>query len=328
MNIYKNKKWQYYLIKNKDLLEAGIKNKKDALSHFEKIGRKEGKTIPSSEEIINIFDWKYYINKYPDLIRHGINNENAAMNHYINFGYQEKRQPVSYNDTKSADSSTNHTINKNNVYNIFDNIYKKKLWTYTRLGNNKKICQNESLSGNGSTLIQTVTIRKELPLLFEKYKIKSLLDAPCGDFNWMKEVNMKNINYIGIDIVQLVINDNIKKYQTNTIKFVNLNIMTVDLPEADLIMCRDCLVHFSNEDVFCTLKNFKKSKSKYLLTTTFIDRLNNPKMKTGMWQPLNIFGKPFNFPGPLELLTENCSEENGNYKDKSLGLWDLQTLPI
>jgi hypothetical protein len=46
----------------------------------------------------------------------------------------------------------------------------------------------ESRSGNGSTLVQTAVIRDEIPLLFKELNIKSVLDAPCGDFNWMKEI--------------------------------------------------------------------------------------------------------------------------------------------
>ena len=36
---------------------------------------------------------------------------------------------------------------------------------------------------------------------------------------------------------------------------------------------------------------------------------------------------PFNFPPPLRLVNENCTEGDGAYGDKCLGLWRLADLP-
>ncbi|MDR1323847.1 MAG: class I SAM-dependent methyltransferase, partial [Candidatus Margulisbacteria bacterium] len=60
----------------------------------------------------------------------------------------------------------------------------------------------ESRSGGGSEVDATKTIRKTLPKLWKKYKIKTFLDVPCGDYNWMKEIDKSTITYIGGDIVQ------------------------------------------------------------------------------------------------------------------------------
>lgn len=73
---------------------------------------------------------------------------------------------------------------------VFSDIFKSNDWN-----------NDESVSGVGSSLSNTKTIIIKLPLLFEKYQIKSVLDAPCGDFNWMQNVNKSRINYIGGDIV-------------------------------------------------------------------------------------------------------------------------------
>jgi hypothetical protein len=83
----------------------------------------------------------------------------------------------------------------------FDNIYKTNYWS-----------SNESYSGKGSQINTTINIRKALPKLFKKYKIKTLLDVPCGDFNWMKEVDKTNIEYIGGDIVEEIVVNNNKKW--------------------------------------------------------------------------------------------------------------------
>src|SRR6266704_119458 len=63
----------------------------------------------------------------------------------------------------------------------FTQIYRDNAW------------QNaESRSGHGSTVERTALIRYVLAALVEEFGIRSLLDAPCGDFNWMKEVPLPN----------------------------------------------------------------------------------------------------------------------------------------
>ncbi len=41
---------------------------------------------------------------------------------------------------------------------------------------------------------------------------------------------------------------------------------------------------------------------------------------------LNLQQAPFNFPPPEHLLVEECTEGNGAYRDKSLGVWNLDAL--
>ena len=60
------------------------------------------------------------------------------------------------------------------------------------------------------------------------------------------------------------------------------------LPRADVILCRDCLVHFSFKDIFAAIDNFKKSQSRYLLATTFIAFSENLDVATGEWRRLNM----------------------------------------
>lgn len=213
--------------------------------------------------------------------------------------------------------------NKNKTMGIFEKIYENNVWYNL---NDEKLKQTESKSGGGSTLKQTATIIKEIPILLKKLNIKSILDAPCGDFNWMKEIDLSNINYIGIDIVPIVINDNNKKYQSNNRKFMHMDVLSDNLPKCDLILCRDCLVHFTIDGVFEAVRNFKKSGAKYLLTTTFFNRPNKLDASLGDWNPYDLLRHPFNFPKPLSIINENCTEANNEYNDKSLVLWNLNDL--
>jgi hypothetical protein len=54
----------------------------------------------------------------------------------------------------------------------------------------------------------------------------------------------------------------------------------------------------------------------------------NHWITTGDWRLLNLEKPPFNFPKPLQLLNEQCSEGGYQFRDKSLGLWRVQDIHI
>ena len=199
---------------------------------------------------------------------------------------------------------------------IFTNIYLKNTWG-----------DKDSFSGPGSNLNQTKVVLKELSKIIINYKIKNFLDIPCGDFYWMKEFDLKNINYIGADIVSEIVKKNIKKYKCHNINFENLDLLSDNLPDSDLIFIRDCLVHFSFQDIFNALQNIRKTNSKFILTTTFFDRTKNYDISTGAWRTINFRKPPFNFPEPIMTINERCTENNNKFSDKALSLWELKQIP-
>jgi len=182
----------------------------------------------------------------------------------------------------------------------------------------------ESRSGGGSTLFQTRIIREKIPQLLEDLKIQSVLDVPCGDWNWLRHVDLSNVHYTGGDIVQSLIDNNSKTYGNEICKFEYLNIITGPLPQADLILCRDCLVHLNFIDGLAALEQFRNSGAKWLLTTTFTERNSNSELYEGsIWRPLNLEKAPYNLPQPEQYINEGCTEGDGLFGDKCLGLWRL-----
>ena len=196
---------------------------------------------------------------------------------------------------------------------------------FTRMLTSISRAGHESVSGPGSSLANTAEIRKQLPLLTHDLRVRSLLDAACGDFNWMRHVNL-GIKYIGADVIPSLVQQNQENFSGPNKKFMVLDITRHPVPKVDLIFCRDCLVHLSNEDVFRALRNFQESKSKYLLTTTFERREVNSDIATGDWRPANLRIAPFNFPEPIRIIDEKCTENDGIYADKTLALWKLKDL--
>lgn len=204
-------------------------------------------------------------------------------------------------------------------------------WTNTYI----KATQNywgefESFSGPGSSKEQTKVICQLLPTLIKELAIYSILDVPCGDFNWMSLIDIGNCHYIGCDIVKPMIDTNTIKYGSKNRAFLHLDVTHDALPYADMIICRDLLVHFSIQDIIASLRNFKRSGAKYLLTTTFtrIRADLNCDIITGGWRTINLQNAPFNFPAPILIIDERCTEQNGAYNDKSLGLWTLADIVI
>ena len=200
---------------------------------------------------------------------------------------------------------------------VFVEIYKKNYWK-----------SKESVSGPGSTLAVTSKTRDDIKYIIDKYQINTLLDIPCGDFNWMKEIMLKEngVSYLGCDIVPEIIKKNNENYSDVNIKFEEKNIITDKIEKHDMILCRDCLVHFSNADIFKALKNIKNSNSTYLLVTSFLDIENNIDIETGQWRAIDLRKYPFEFTNPLEIFTE-CNTEKIK-RQKALMLFEIENLKI
>ena len=101
----------------------------------------------------------------------------------------------------------------------------------------------ETVSGPGSTISYTEDLREALPLLLQKLQVRSLLDAPCGDYNWMSQTKMKGIEYTGGDVVPELIEKNSIKYPG--VHFIVADITRDSLPKTDAVLCRDCFIPVS-----------------------------------------------------------------------------------
>ena len=84
---------------------------------------------------------------------------------------------------------------------IFSDIYYRNVWG-----------DEESVSGPGSGVKRASAFREELAELLKQLQVTTLLDAGCGDYNWMKELNLSSMQYIGVDVVPELITINQQKY--------------------------------------------------------------------------------------------------------------------
>ena len=199
---------------------------------------------------------------------------------------------------------------------------------FTAIYHTNAFGSEESRSGKGSNLAQTERIRQLLPRLLRDFKVSAMLDAPCGDFNWMRHADLPIADYVGVDVVEELIAKDNELFGTKSRRFFRMDIIEDSLPQTDLIFCRDCLVHLSHGQAIRVLRNFKRSGARYLLTTTFPGTQTNRDLGREIWRPLNLQREPFNLPTPHALINEGCTEDEGAYADKSMGLWALQELDL
>lgn len=184
----------------------------------------------------------------------------------------------------------------------------------------------ETLCGAGSTLENTKSVRAWLPRIFRELQVKSILDAPCGDFNWMSNTDLSGIDYCGADYdaEHLAVSagrSSVASFAPKSKRFIELDITYDPLPRADLILCREFLQHLPNERVRQTLRNFRDSGCRWLLATSHDNAVNSDIALAGRFRPLNLREPPFNLPGARR----SVEDEPGS--GRILGLWhrsDLQ----
>jgi len=194
---------------------------------------------------------------------------------------------------------------------IFSDIYNENVWE-----------NDESVSGDGSTLEYTANLRAKLPDLFQQFDIKSILDAPCGDHNWIRHVSRGDVDYVGGDIVSELIDRNNEKFRNEHTRFIMLNIINNELPASDLWFCRDVLFHFSYADIIKTLENFVTSEIKYLFTTTHTKCTANLDILTGQFRLLNLRLAPFGLPEPIYLIDDWIE----GFPERQMCLWTRETI--
>lgn len=178
----------------------------------------------------------------------------------------------------------------------------------------------ESKSGPGSSIKATERLRPFISRLLQELHVRTMLDIPCGDFNWMKETNLDIELYIGGDIVPEIIKFNNQRYGSNRITFTVYDAVESDLPCVDLILCKDLFIHLPNEKIIKAVRNFKKSGSIFLLTNNYPEiKINTDLLSGNRFRLMNLQLTPFSFPPPLKLLRED-------QKSMEIALWKLNDL--
>lgn len=182
--------------------------------------------------------------------------------------------------------------------------------------------RGQSVSGTGSDPETTAPLLEALPELLRAIGVRTILDAPCGDGNWMAALDYPLDHYTGIDVVPAVVEAAAAAHASETREYRVGDLIRDPLPQADLVLCRDCLVHLPFAEGVEALSNIRRSGATWLLATTFPARETNVDIRMGRWRPLNLCRPPYSLPPPEQLVSERFSVDP-RFADKSLGLWRL-----
>lgn len=175
---------------------------------------------------------------------------------------------------------------------------------------------SETRSGGGATRQATRAIVPALADAFATLQVRSLVDAGCGDLNWVADLTLNLDMYIGVDVVEALTqqNNRILGHRKNHF-FKTADIAWDPLPRADAVLCRNVLTHLSLAEAQSALQGIQASGAQWLITTTHDDVTENQAQATGHWRPLNLRLAPFNLPAPRYRIADG--------KNKWLGIWAL-----
>lgn len=191
------------------------------------------------------------------------------------------------------------------IENAFTQVYESAGWAANSEG--------QGCSGPGSNLENTRLYRVFLQAFLQDHNIRSVVDVGCGDWEFSQTIDWKGINYTGFDVVKYVIESNRKRFGSDHIQFVHGDATSMNLPKADLLICKEVLQHLSTEDVQRFLKQLPKFK--YCLLTNDV----NPQTFTSEnrdicppgYRTLDLTKPPFNLIGEKVL----SYQANSQYKE-------------
>ena len=187
----------------------------------------------------------------------------------------------------------------------FETVYAENLWE-----------NEESVSGEGSTLKCSAMYLSFLKQFVTNNDIKNILDLGCGDFNLMKHFNYEDIKYVGVDLVNELIEKNNINYGTHNIKFLNHMIHNYEFEEKyDLIICKDVLQHWSIKNVISFLKLIKNYKYCLLINDFKNDKYKAPigfkifnaDIIDGWYTTIDLSIEPYNVKGEYIFEWQACN---------------------
>jgi len=149
-------------------------------------------------------------------------------------------------------------------------------------------------SGSGSLPSNTIKYRKFLKEYIAKNNIKKIIDVGCGDWNFSKLMDWSGAKYMGIDVVEFLIKANKKKYENENIRFVCADAREIQLPEADLLILKDVLQHWSNKEIKKFLQKVRSCENVLALNTCKGENLNEDILNGDM-RPLDLGIEPFDY---------------------------------
>jgi len=178
----------------------------------------------------------------------------------------------------------------------FENIYRRGDWINSSGGTE---------SGPGSSLECSKQYLTFLTQFVRNNNVVSVLDIGCGDFNLMRHFDFTGIKYLGIDLVDFVIESNRIKHQSENVQFQCVDILNdvIDVSRYDLVVIKDVFQHLDNTTISRLLNKLKDANC-ILITNDYTTQ--NCDCSIGGYRPVNLCIDPFNLQGSFVFEWDSC----------------------
>ena len=134
-----------------------------------------------------------------------------------------------------------HAVNRQRTpEQVFSRIYERGLWGQSA---------GEFFSGSGSVDSHALQYVAMVQDYVGRHSIRSVVDLGCGDFAIGRRIAELGVDYIGVDVVPALIDHHNTRFGSPAVRFAHLDIVSEDLPQADLCLIRQVFQHLSNRQI-------------------------------------------------------------------------------
>jgi hypothetical protein len=167
---------------------------------------------------------------------------------------------------------------------VFSRIYSEDSWTHG--------------SGPGSLPEANKPFIAYLGRFLVANRVTRMVDFGCGDFQYMRYVDLGATQYVGLDVVTQVLESNRKSFGRDGLTFQLTPDDLSELPSGDLLLLKDVLIHLPNSYAAVLLKH---SLQKYRFILAINNKSDNPAaynrdIAAGEFRPVDISLAPFSLP--------------------------------
>jgi SAM-dependent methyltransferase len=167
---------------------------------------------------------------------------------------------------------------------VFNDIYRRNVWGVG--------------SGPGSVPQFARSYMGYLQNFMRSNAVRSVLDVGCGDWQFSRYMDWSGIAYTGIDVSSVVLLTT-RTFGRDGVRFAEMDAAHDALPSADLLLAKDVLQHWPNEDVSRFLAQLPRFR--YALITNGFppgsETQLNSDIAAGGFRPLDLSRAPFGLPG-------------------------------
>lgn len=253
-----------------------------------------------------------------DLVAHVVSATQARVSANVDQSASAASDDLNTQRLNALDALKNVNVQDQPASQIVETVFE----FYAASGHWLDDARPESLSGPGSSLHYTSEFRRRFERFLAASNCRSLLDAPCGDFNWMREVRLPDgMRYFGGEISQTLTLANRRAYGSADRLFFPINLISEPLPQADIWLCRDCLFHLSFDHIAAVLRNAARANFKYCLLSSHCNKINH-EIVTGEFREVNLLKAPFHFPEPIARLPDYID----GFPERYVGVWAADQL--